>query len=89
MTSSNYTTFRTLVSIMNSSDRTGFVARLKNTALHRHGRILTRRDHISPVDEVGQDDNGSEIEVMESTGLDSVGRNANLRRVIVNARYKP
>jgi len=72
MTSSNYTTFRRLVSIMNSGDRTGFVARLKKTAFNRHGRIFSRRDHISPVDKIGPDNNSSEIDVTENTGLDGM-----------------
>jgi len=55
---------------MNSGDKTGFVARLKKTVFSRQGRIFSRRDHISPVDEIGPDNNSSEIDVTESTGLD-------------------
>ena len=56
---------------MNSNDNTGFVARLKKPVFSRHGRIFSRHDHISPVDKVGPENNGSEIEVTESTGLDT------------------
>jgi len=70
MTSSNCATIKRLVSIMNSGDKTGFVARLKTPVFSRHGCIFSRQDHISPVDEVGPDNNGSEIDVTESTGLD-------------------
>jgi len=56
---------------MNSNDSTGFVARLKKPVFSRHGRIFSRHDHISPVDKVGPENNGSEIEVTESTGLDT------------------
>ena len=69
MTSSNCATIKELVSIMNSGDKTGFVARLKKSVFSRHGRIFSRRDHISPVDEI-RPDKSSEIDVMESTGLD-------------------
>jgi len=55
MTSSNYATIKRLVSIMNSSDKTGFVARLKKPVFSRHGRIMSRRDHISPVEKIGLD----------------------------------
>jgi len=70
MTSCNCATIKRLVSIMNSGDKTGFVARLKKPVFSRHGRIFSRRDHISPVDEVGPDNIGSEIDVTESTRLD-------------------
>jgi len=70
MTSSNCATIKRLVFIMNLGDKTRFVARLKKPVFSRHGRIFARRDHISPVDEVGPDNNGSEIDVTESTGLD-------------------
>jgi len=70
MTSSNYATIKRLVSIMNSGEKTGFVARLNNPVFSRHGRIFSRRDHISPVDEIGPDNINSEIDVTESTGLD-------------------
>ena len=63
-------TIQRLVSIMNSCDKTGSVARLKTPVFSGHGRILSRRDHASLVDQVGPDNNGSEISVMESTGLD-------------------
>ena len=55
---------------MNSGDKTGFVARLKKPVFSRHGRIFSRQEHVSPADEVGPDNNGSEIDVTESTGLD-------------------
>jgi len=55
---------------MNSGDKTGFVATLKKPVFSRHGRIFSRRDHIFPVDEIGPDNNSSEIDVTESTGLD-------------------
>ena len=55
---------------MNSGDKTGFVARLKKADFSRHGLIISRRDHISPVDEIGPDNTISEIDVTESTGLD-------------------
>ena len=55
---------------MNSGDKTGFVARLKKPFFSRHGRIFSRRDHISPVDEIWPDNTSSEIDVKESTGLD-------------------
>jgi len=71
MTSSNCATIKRLVSIMNSGDKTGFVARLKKTDFSCHGRIFSQRDHISPVDEIGPDNNSSEIDVTESTRLDS------------------
>jgi len=45
MTSSNCATIKRLVSIMNSGDKTGFVARPKTKVFSRHGRILSRRDH--------------------------------------------
>ena len=70
MTSSNCSTMKRCVSIMNSGDKTGFVARLKKTVFSRQGRIFSRRDHTSPVDEVGPENDGSEIDVTESTGLD-------------------
>jgi len=70
MTSSNCATIKRLVSIMNSGDKTGFVARLKKTVFSHHGRIFSRQEHVSPADEVGPDNNGSEIDVTESTGLD-------------------
>jgi len=54
---------------MNSGDKTGFVARLKKADFSRHGLIISRRDHISPVVEIGLDNNISEIDVMESTRL--------------------
>jgi len=54
---------------MNSGDKTKFVAGLKKAVFSRHGRILSRRDHTSPVDEVGLHNNSSEIDVTESTGL--------------------
>jgi len=62
-----------------------FVARLKKPVFSRHGRIFSRRDHISPVDEIWPDNNSSGIDVTEYR----VGQNTNLRRLIVNARYKP
>jgi len=46
------------------------VARLKTPVFKRHGRIFSRRDHLSLVDEIGPDNNSSEIDVTESTGLD-------------------
>jgi len=70
MTSSNCATIKRLVSIMNSDDQNGFVARLKKPVFSRHGCISSRRDHNSLADEVGRDNNGSEIDVTESTGLD-------------------
>ena len=70
MTSSNCATIKRLVSIMNSGDKTGFVARLKKPVFSRHGRIFSRREQTSPIDEVGPDNNANEIDVMESTGLD-------------------
>jgi len=70
MTSSNCATIKRLVSIMNSGDKTGFVPRLKKPVFSRHGRIFSRPDHISPVDEIGQDNTSSEIYVTESTGSD-------------------
>jgi len=69
MTSSNCATIKRLVSIIKSGDKTGFVARLKRPVFSRHGRIFSRRDHTSPVDEVGPDNNGSEIHGTESTRL--------------------
>jgi len=70
MTSSNCANIKRLVSIMNSGDKTGFVARLKKPVFSCHGRIFSRRDHISPVDEIGPDNTSSEIDVTESTGSD-------------------
>jgi len=70
MTSSNCATIKRLVSIMNSGDKTGLVARLKKTVFSRHGRIFSRRDHISPVDGIWPDNASSEIDGKESTGLD-------------------
>jgi len=70
MTSSNCATNKTLVSIMNSCDKTGFGARLKKPVFSRHGRIFSRRDHVPPVDEIGPDNNSNDIDVTESTGLD-------------------
>jgi len=70
MTSSNCATIKKHVSIMNLGDKTGSVARLKKTVFSHHGRIFSRPDHTSPVDKVGPDNNGSEIDVTESTGLD-------------------
>jgi len=55
---------------MNSSDKTGFGARLEKIVFSRHGRIFSRRDRISSVDEAGPNNNGSEIDVTESTRLD-------------------
>ena len=55
---------------MNSGDKTGFVARLKKPVCSRYGRIFSRRDHISLVDEIWPDSTSSEIDVEESTGLD-------------------
>jgi len=65
---------------MNSGDKTEFVARLKKPVFSRpgDGRIFSRRDHISPVDEIGPDDNSSEIDVTESTGLDGTQTNGDL-----------
>jgi len=63
MTSSNCATIKRLVSIMNSGDKTGIVARLKKTVFSRHGHIFSRRDHISPIDEIGP-------HITQSTGLD-------------------
>jgi len=70
MTSSNCATIKKIVSIMNLGDKTGFVARLKKPVFSCHGRIFSLRDHISPVSEIGPDNNSSEIDVTESTGLD-------------------
>jgi len=70
MTSSNCATNKRLVSIMNSGDKTGFVARLKKSVFSRHGHIFSQRDHISPVDEIRPDHNSSEIDVTKSTRLD-------------------
>jgi len=70
MTSFNCAMIKRLVSIMNSGDKTGFVARLKKPVFSRHGRIFSRRDRISPVDEIGLDNTGSEIDVTESTWSD-------------------
>jgi len=70
MTSSSCATIKRLVSIKNSGNKTGFVARLENPVFSRQGHIFSRRDHISPVDEVLPDINGSEIGLTESTGLD-------------------
>jgi len=67
--SSNCATIKKLISIINSGDKTGFVARLKQPVFSRHGRIFSRRDHISPIDKVGPDKNGGEIDVTESIGL--------------------
>jgi len=66
---SNCAKMQRLVSIMNSSNKTGFVARLKTPFFSCHGRIFSRRDHISLVDEVGLDNNSSDIDVTESTRL--------------------
>ena len=55
---------------MNSGDKTRFVARLKKPVFSRHGRIFSRRDRSSPVDEIRPDNNSSEIDVTEITGLD-------------------
>jgi len=55
---------------MNSGDKTGFVARLKKPVFSSQGCIFSRRDHISPVDKIGPDNNSSEIDVTESTGLE-------------------
>jgi len=57
-------------SFMSLGDKTRFAARPKKTFFSRHGRIFSRQDHISLVEKVGPDDNGSEIDVMESTGCD-------------------
>jgi len=70
MTSSNCATIQRLVSIMSSVDKTGFVARLNIPVFSRHGRVFSRRDHTSPVDEVRPGNNGSEIDITESTMLD-------------------
>jgi len=70
MTSSNCATIKRLVSITNSGNKTRFVARLNKTVWNRHERIFTQRDHISPVDEIGPENTSSEIDVMESIGLD-------------------
>jgi len=70
MTSSNCATMKRPVSILNLGDKTGFVARLKRPLFSHHGRIFSGRDHISPMDEIGPDNNRSEIDVTESTGLD-------------------
>ena len=70
MTSSNCAMIKRLVSIMNPGHKTRFVARLKKTVFSRQGRIFSRRDHTSPVHETGLDNNNSEIDVTESTGLD-------------------
>jgi len=78
MTSSNCATIKRLVSIINSGDKTGFVARLKKTVFSRHGHIFSRRDHISPVDKIGQNNNSSEIDVTESTRLDGTQTYGNL-----------
>jgi len=86
MTSSNCATVKRLVSIMKSGDKTRFVARLKKSVFSRHGHIFSRRDHISPVDEIGPDNNSSEIDVTESTGLDETQTCGDLSS---NARYKP
>jgi len=55
MTSFNCATIKRLVSIVNLGDKTRFVARLKKPVFSRHGRIFSRRDHISPFDETGLD----------------------------------
>ena len=70
MTNSNCATIKRLVSIMDSGDKTEFVARLKKSFFSRHGRIFSRRDHISTVDENGPDNTGREIDVKESTRSD-------------------
>jgi len=70
MTSSDCATMKRLVSIMNSGDQTRLVARLKKPVFSRHGHIFSGRDHISPVDEIGPDNNSSENDVTKSTGLD-------------------
>ena len=70
MTSSNCATIKRHVSFMNSGNKTQFVARLVKPVFSRHGRIFSRRDHTSPVDEVGPNNNGSEIDVTEKPGLD-------------------
>ena len=44
----------------------------------RHGRIFSRRDHISPVDEIWLDNTSSEIDVKESTGLDGTQNSGDL-----------
>ena len=59
-----------LVSIMNSDDKIGFIARLKKQVFSRHRRILSLPDHTSPVDKVGPDNNLSEIDATETIGLD-------------------
>jgi hypothetical protein len=47
MTSSNCATIKELVSIMNSGDKTGFVARLKKTSLQPpRANFLTTRPHL-------------------------------------------
>jgi len=55
---------------MNSGDKTGFVARLKKPVFSRHGHIFSRREHISPVDEIWPDNTSSEIDVTESIRSD-------------------
>jgi len=40
--SSNCATIKKLISIINSGDKTGFVARLKQPVFSRHGRIFSR-----------------------------------------------
>jgi len=57
-------------SFMSSGDKTRFAARPKKTFFSRHGRIFSRQDHTSPVEKVESDDNGSEIDVIQSTGCD-------------------
>jgi len=53
ITTSNCETITKIVSIMDSGDKTGIVARLKTPAFSRHGRIFSRRDRTSLVDKVG------------------------------------
>jgi len=67
MTRSNCTTMKRLVSIMNSGDKTKFVARLKakKTSLQP-----PRAHFLIQVDKAEPDNNSSEIDIPESTWLD-------------------
>ena len=71
MTSSNCATLKRLVSIMNSGDKTGFEARPKNQSSAATGAFS--HDETTPLWSTKSgpaDNNSSEIDVTESTGLD-------------------
>ena len=48
MTSSNCSTIRRLISIINSGDKTSFISRLNNLDLCRYGRVF-QQDQIKPI----------------------------------------